>query len=196
MNILVVEDEPKLRETLSRMLRSIGHLPSTADSARAAEQQIKDDPPDALLLDLNMPRMGGLDLLQRVRRTHTDMPVVILTGFGDLPSAQRAIHLGVREFLTKPCLLGDIERAFAPTELPPRPPLPMSLGDDDQEQGDTHKSSSRTPAADVPLFEVERAHILAALQRHDGNRRAAAQELGISLRTLYYRLRLYRQADA
>lgn len=193
MKILVVEDEPKLRDTLSRMLRSIGHEPAMAADAREAEQIIRDDPPEALLLDLNLPRVGGLELLERVRRTHVDLPAVILTGFGDLPAAQRAIRLGVSEFLTKPCLLGDIERAFSPTSLPPKPPLPMHLGEQacsDEPETDIAPSESETSLSDV-----ERAHILSILKRHNGNRRAAADELGISLRTLYYRLRLYRQDD-
>lgn len=113
--------------------------------------------------------------------------MVILTGFGTLEAAQRAIQLGVVEFLTKPASLGDLEKALhrawrslsanAPDNIPGERPIPA----------DKPADAGTAPAAGR-LQDLEREWILAALERHGGNREAAAAQLGISVRKLYYRL--------
>jgi two-component system, response regulator RegA len=141
--------------------------------------------------------MGGMEVFERVRERWPETQVIVLTGFGDLEAAKQAIHLDVVEFLTKPCHLGELEQALdrARRRIEEARPLPEVIDDSEPE-------SARAPAAPVELAqpgsgakleEVERQHILAALARHKGNRAAAAAELGISLRTLYYRLSEYQK---
>jgi DNA-binding NtrC family response regulator len=129
-----------------------------------------------------------MELFARLRRQQPQVQVIVLTGFGDLESAQQAVHLDVVEFLTKPCALGDLEialdRARARLSRPvveraqPAPPPPPRRADPDESNA---------------LEAVERRHILAVLEKNHGNRAATAAELGISLRKLYYRLGQYQR---
>jgi DNA-binding NtrC family response regulator len=180
--VLVVEDERRLRALLVDMIPELGFTARGAASAEEALSILNDAPPDVLLLDLHLPNMGGMELFERVRASHPSMQVVILTAFGDLESAQRAIRLDVAEFLCKPFHLRDLELAFdrvrrrmsaAMTVLAP-PPAPPA-------------ASEATTLADA-----EYRHIVQILSNHNGNRTAAAAELGISRRTLHYRLAEYK----
>ena len=115
-------------------------------------------------------------------------------------SARQAIHLEVVEFLTKPASLGDLERALdrAVRKLSAAPPVipPEMLNDDeddDESSGIDVPTDAPAGAAGKTLEEVERQHILAALARNAGNRTATALELGISRRTLYYKLEEYQK---
>jgi DNA-binding NtrC family response regulator len=165
---------------------------------------------DILVLDLNLPGMGGLELLAKLRREKPALQVIILTGFGAMEAAQQAIRLDAVDFLTKPCGMGDLERALSRAFARIRPPnvkprlagLTASAPEDAGDAEDDEPFEDRLPACpalpegegpgpDAPLAEVERFHILRALQACEGNRRAAAKQLDISLRTLYYRLRQY-----
>src|SRR6476661_4172157 len=109
--VLVVEDEPRIRNMLSKALLEMGFHATLVSSAEAATRALVERPCDIVILDLNLPGMNGMDFLQRARRQHKDMQVIILTGFGSLEAAQKAIHLDVVEFLTKPCALGTLEAA-------------------------------------------------------------------------------------
>lgn len=183
-SVLIVDDEPRIRELLMDLCPDLGLVPVAARSAEEAIRLIEQSPPDILILDLNLPSMAGLDLLEHLRAEHPQMPVIILTGFGDLPAAQRAIHLNVTEFLTKPCHLRDLELALNRA----RHALPARVAVDDPER-------SVVPAFHVDtmtLAESEYRQILAALRRNSGNKTAAASQLGISRRTLHYRLAHYK----
>ena len=185
--ILIVDDEPRMRDMLERAVTSWGHKANTARSAEEALRVLQTEPANIILLDLNLPAMSGLEFLERFRQSNLTTQVIILTGFGDLEAAKKAIHYDVVEFLTKPAHLGELEQAIdrarkrleeisTPTAMAPPPPMtPPDL-----------------PPA-TTLDEVEREHILAALVRNNGNRSATATELGISLRTLYYRLNEYQK---
>jgi len=117
--------------------------------------------------------------------------VIVLTGFGDLDAARKAIHLDVVDFLSKPCALGDLEialdrarsrlRKFSEPELP------------EPEEEPKLEFTPRETSPAVSLEDVERQTILAALEKNNGNRNATAAELGISLRKLYYRLAQYQK---
>jgi len=186
-HILIIDDEPRMRELLHRAITSWGHKASTARSGEEALRMLQTEPADIILLDLNLPAMSGLEFLERLRQTHPLTEVIILTGFGDLEAAKKAIHFDVVEFLTKPAHLGELEQALdrarkrleeSAQPAATAPPPPMTPPD--------------LPPA-TTLDEVEREHILAALARNNGNRSATATELGISLRTLYYRLNEYQK---
>ena len=199
--VLVVEDEARLRELFARVLPGWGFEVAVARSAEEAWRLAAEDPPDILILDLNLPGEGGLALLRRLRQRWSHVQAIVQTGFGSVEAAREAIHLDVVEFLTKPSSLGELELALdrAMRRLSARPPvLPTVLADDDDE-GEEERAAANVPddapagAAGKTLDEVERQHILAALARHRGNRTAAAAELGISRRTLYYKLEEYQK---
>ena len=186
--VLIVEDEPRLRDMLVRAVSEMGFDPTSATSAEQAlraldRMQIGERQPLTLLLDLNLPGMGGLDLLDRLRDRAPQAAVVVLTGFGSLDAAKVAIRYGVVDFLTKPCRLEELEvaltRAMQKCRASVAPDVSAEL------------ATPAAPLALATLEELERVHIETALDQHDGNRSAAAAALGISERTLYYRLARY-----
>src|SRR5438094_984614 len=91
--VLVVEDESRLRDMLQRAVRDMGFEIVTAGSAEAGLRILEDRVIDILIVDLNLPVMGGLEMLEIVHRRWPDIQPIIMTGFGDLQSAKRAIHM-------------------------------------------------------------------------------------------------------
>jgi DNA-binding NtrC family response regulator len=180
---LILEDEPRYRTFLSDVLRDMDCRPVQAATADEALRLVEVKPPDMLFLDLNLPVMDGLTFLEQFRISCPDTPVVIITGFGDLKSARRAIHLGVSEFLSKPCDLGQIEQAIdrARRLLVRRD----ASGTAAQMEKFTAQDEVRS------LASVEREAILAALRQSGGNRSETARQLGISRRALYNKLAAY-----
>ena len=179
--VFVVEDEPRLRALLRDELAELGcDFAGEAGSAEEAGRKLDHDDVDVLLLDLNLPGAGGLDLLETLRRRDDVVQAVVLTGFGDLESARLAIRLEVAEFLTKPFRLADLEQAMDRVK--------RRLAKREQSVVD-----SPSPPPGTSLAENERRQILDTLRRLGGNRTRAAEELGISRRTLYYRLSEYGQ---
>ncbi len=191
-SVLVVEDESRLREMLLRAVANMEFTVAATASAEAALNLLDKQPFDIVLTDLNLPGMPGLDLCERIRQRWPDLQLVILTGYGSLDAAKTAIRLEVADFLTKPTSLGDLEAALNRalrrrlSHITTRAVPAMDL-DELAPDGGT------ATATDPPrtLQDLEREHVLAALARHDGNREETAEELGISIRTLYYRLKEY-----
>ena len=205
-SVLLVDDEARLRDVLVKSIRTLGHEVTGAGSAEEALRLMKDHPRAVAIVDLNLPGMSGMDLFAELRQKYPATQVIVLTGFGDLDTAQQAIRLDVVDFLTKPCHLGDLEQALdragrrlhdPDTKPDPRLDRVETLAD----EGELAKPRLPTPppAPVMPvepekgqtLEELERRAILAALRRHDGHRRKAAAELGVSLRKLYYCLSRY-----
>ena len=194
--VLAVDDEPRLREMLTRAVEEMGLSCTAIGSASQANKLLGRETFDILLLDLNLPGMDGMEFLEKLRRSEVHMPVIILTGFGNLDAARKAIRLDAVDFLTKPCALQDLEVALSRAVKQLRAKLPEVL-DDAPPASHGHSPASPADESEQPptLAELEKNHILAALDRHNGNRAAAAAELGISERTLYYRLGEYQRRD-
>jgi DNA-binding NtrC family response regulator len=192
-HVLVVEDEPRMRELLQRVLAGWGFDASVARSAEEATKLAEARPPDVVVLDLNLPGEGGIDWFRRLRGMHPNVQGIVLTGFASIEAAKEAIHLDVVEFLTKPAHLGELEqaldRALRRLSPAPTPVLPPGVSGLEEEAAATDGEG----AAGRTLEEVEREHILATLARQGGNRTATAAELGISRRTLYYKLEGYQK---
>jgi len=185
LNVLVIEDEPRFRNFLIDQLTEMGCRAQGAASAERAQEMFAHDAPDIVFLDLHLPGTDGLSLLSQMRQRDPDMPVVIVTGVGSLAAAQQAIRHHVTDFLTKPCHLGEIESALdrarrALVTQRTKAPAPEK----------TTENPASSPIQ--PIADLERRAILDALKRHQGNRTAAAAELGISRRTLYNRLQQYK----
>jgi DNA-binding NtrC family response regulator len=180
-SVLVVEDEPRLRELLQRALANWGFEVVVARSGEEALRLFEAGPADIAVLDLNLPGMDGMELLEKLRQKQSKIQAIILTGFASVESAQKAVHMDVVEFLTKPCHLGELEKALdrALRRLPAK--YPDAAG------------AAPSNIEGMTLGEVERQHILATLERLNGNRTATAAELGISRRTLYYKLEEYQK---
>lgn len=188
--VLIVEDEPRLRDVLVRGVQSMDYEPTAVRSAEQALTQLAETHFAIALVDLNLPGMSGLDLIDQMIQRDLPTAAVILTGYGDLPAAQKAMRLHVVDFLTKPCPMDELEQALSRAQQRYRDQVEMA---DEQaaEKFATSEEDDTQPDAHRTLADIERDHIFAALARHDGNREKAAAELGISLRTLYYRLSKY-----
>jgi RNA polymerase sigma factor (sigma-70 family) len=113
----VVDDDEPVRTALSRLLRAESLEVRTYGSAREFVGRGNDGKGGCVVLDLNMPGIGGLDLLDTLRRDPDALPVLFLTGYGDIPASVRAMKAGAVDFLTKPVdrdrLLAAVETALA-----------------------------------------------------------------------------------
>ena len=119
--VFVVDDDISVRESLELLIRTEGWRAETFASA----QQFLDRPrvlvPNCLILDISLPGLNGLDLQERVARERIDMPIIFITGHGDVPKTVRAMKGGAVEFLTKPfndeVLLTAIRQALERSRL-------------------------------------------------------------------------------
>ncbi|MEO5888514.1 MAG: response regulator transcription factor [Anaerolineales bacterium] len=122
--ILIVDDENHLRLSLSYILQKENYLVQTAASAEEALDCLKSHEYDLTFLDLNMPGMGGIDLLVEFHKHSPHMPVLILTAHAALESAIQAVRLGARDYLIKPVepvlILTRVAEILAESEQPAR----------------------------------------------------------------------------
>jgi FixJ family two-component response regulator len=100
--VFVVDDDVSVRESLELLIRSAGWQPETFASARAFLDRSRIPVPSCLVLDVSSPDLNGLDLQKRVADDRIDMPIIFITGYGDVPMTVRAMKAGAVEFLTKP----------------------------------------------------------------------------------------------
>ena len=114
--VFVVDDDVSVREALELLIRSAGWLPETFQSAREFLSRPRALVPNCLVLDVNLPDLNGLDLQKLVSAERTEMPIIFITGYGDVPMTVKAMKAGAVEFLTKPfndeALLTAIEQAL------------------------------------------------------------------------------------
>jgi DNA-binding NtrC family response regulator len=111
--ILIVDDEPNVRLMLQTTLESVGYHAAQAEDGEAALKLVEASRCDLILLDLQMPRMGGIELLRRLRAAGNPIPVVFLTAHGSIPDAVEAMKLGAIDFLTKPITPDALRRVVA-----------------------------------------------------------------------------------
>jgi DNA-binding response OmpR family regulator len=112
-HILIVDDEPNVRLVFRTALESTGAELAAAEDGEAALAWLKDNRVDLILLDLQMPRMGGMDVLERLRAGENNVPVIIITAHGSIPDAVAAMKLGAIDFLSKPLTPDALRRAVA-----------------------------------------------------------------------------------
>src|SRR4051812_28475866 len=100
--VLVVDDDISVRESLESLIRNAGWRPETFASAQEFLGHPPPLAPCCLLLDVNLPGVNGLDLQARIAVERTTMPIIFISGYGDVPMTVRAMKAGAVEFLTKP----------------------------------------------------------------------------------------------
>jgi FixJ family two-component response regulator len=100
--VFVVDDEPAICLSLKRLVKSVGLEAQTFTSAQEFLRAKRPDGPGCLVLDVRLPGLSGLDLQQELLDAKVDLPIIFITGHGDIPMSVRAMKAGAVEFLTKP----------------------------------------------------------------------------------------------
>ena len=123
--VFIVDDDTGTRESLKNLIRSAG---LSAQTFSSAQEFLAAEPPKApgcLVLDVQLPGLSGLDLQQELAKAGVKIPIIFITGYGDIPTSVRAIKAGALEFLTKPVnredLLHAIEQAIARDDIARQP---------------------------------------------------------------------------
>lgn len=114
--VYVVDDDISVRESLEALIRQTGWQPQVFASAQEFLSLPRIIALSCLILDVNLPDLNGLDLQKRMAADYADMPIIFLTGYGDVPMTVQAMKAGAVEFLTKPfsddVILGAIQQAI------------------------------------------------------------------------------------
>lgn len=108
----VVDDDESTRTSLTRLLRAAGFEAASYPTAREFMASAQSARPGCIVLDVNLPELNGLDFFDAMRRQGVSLPVVFLTGYGDIPMTVRAMKAGAVDFLTKPLERGTFLNAI------------------------------------------------------------------------------------
>ncbi len=115
--VFVVDDDAPLRDSLTNLLRSVGFRVAAFASAQEFLRSPRPDVPSCLVLDVRLPGLSGLELQQRLAEAGLAMPIIFITGHGDIPMTVQAMKAGAVEFFTKPfrdqALLDAVQQALA-----------------------------------------------------------------------------------
>ncbi len=114
--VFVVDDDPSIRDALKWIIESVGLRAQTFGSAKEFLESYRPDAPACLVLDVQLPGLSGLDLQRELAGAEVHLPIIFITGHGDIPMSVRAMKAGAVEFLTKPfhhqVLLDAIQQAI------------------------------------------------------------------------------------
>ena len=118
--VFIVDDDASVRSALESLIESAGWVPETFASAQEFLRRPRVAAPSCLVLDVSLPDINGLELQRRVATDRTDMPIIFISGYGDVPMTVRAMKAGAVEFLMKPfkddvlldAIRGAIERSL------------------------------------------------------------------------------------
>jgi two-component system, response regulator RegA len=166
---LVVDDDDALRGRLVRALNDRGFVARGAADAGQALTSFQEAPPDYVILDLRMPGPSGLEVLREMRALDAELPVVILSAYGSIPTAVDAVRLGALDLVLKPADLDTILAAFV------------------RHEGEVQTRPLETPS----LARSEWEQIQRVLAETGNNISEAARRLGLHRRTLQRKLAKY-----
>lgn len=111
--VYVIDDDPSVRQAIEGLIRSVGMRVETFDSAQEFLASSRPDAPACAVVDVRMPGLSGLDLQRELSDANISIPVIFITGHGDIPMSVRAMKAGAMEFLTKPFRDQDLLDAIA-----------------------------------------------------------------------------------
>lgn len=167
--ILLIEDDKRLREVLHQELEERGMTVQSFAEIPALE---KVEAPEGVLLDLRVGSENGMDFLGEIKKRFPTARIVMMSGFGSVASAVKAMQLGAENFLAKPVTPDMIVKAFA------------------EEEADAATTSAEvSDEAEISLARMEREYIDYVLQNSGGNITQAAKKLGLHRQSLQRKLR-------
>ncbi len=158
--ILIVDDEPNVRLNYRITLETEGFEVREASSGNAALQELAARKVDLAILDMRMPEMDGLELLESMRERNIQTPVVIITAYGDIPHAVRAMKLGAIDFLEKPLTPEVLRSTVAEILGRHAKPVPHPVS---EETFDIHVQAAKR-CLNLRQFAKAREHIVKALE--------------------------------
>lgn len=109
MRIILIEDQPELAHWLARALKASGYVVDTTGDGIDADRMLQTVEYDLVILDMNLPRLDGASILQRLRARHQTVPVLVLTARGDVSDKVKGLELGADDYLVKPFELDELE---------------------------------------------------------------------------------------
>jgi CheY-like chemotaxis protein len=121
VNLLLIEDDVSVADVLARAFREEGHQTTVAYTGQEGLLRLAQERPDAVLLDVGLPKMNGIEVLRRIRSIDRALPVIIVTGLATKSQIAEARELGVTEVIEKSCVLKNFSEALA-RALNKRPP--------------------------------------------------------------------------
>jgi len=167
--IIIVDDEPNVRLGYRITLETEGFAVQEASGAGQAMEAFDAESFDLAILDMRMPELDGLDLLAEMRQRGLDTPAVIITAYGDVPHAVRAMKLGAIDFLQKPltpeqlrALVAEVIARHEMPAAPELPPIPLKYITD----GGFHLLAAKR-AINNRDFNTAREHLTEALKQND-----------------------------
>src|SRR3954471_15802835 len=110
--LLIIDDEPSICWGLEKLARRLGHEPLTAGSAEQGITLAREQGADAVLIDVRLPGKDGLEAIADLRQVLGDVPMIVMTAYGDLGTAVEAVRRGSFEYVVKPFNLQQIERVI------------------------------------------------------------------------------------
>lgn len=108
--VMIVEDDAATRRLYRFLLANSGYTVIEAEDGASALERLQTHPCDVIITDMNMPRMGGIDMVRTLRQTNSTIYVIMVTAFGTPDTEKNAFRAGVNEYLTKPFDFEDLER--------------------------------------------------------------------------------------
>jgi DNA-binding NtrC family response regulator len=145
--VLIVEDEPLQARSIQRSLERHGYQVFIAATAEEGLALVQGHHPDILLLDVRLPDMDGLAMLKTVRAQHDSLQVIMVTAYGNVQTAVKAMRLGAYDYITKPLDLAELRLLLERLQTHTR---------QQQELSYLREQSRRTPQADLPLGQCAR----------------------------------------
>lgn len=168
--VFLVDDDAAVRDSLSLLIESVGLVAKAYASAEAFLADLGPEAHGCVVLDLHMPGMGGIRLQEEMARRGIRLPIIFLTGYGDIPTSVKAIKTGAVDFLTKPVAGEVLASAIA-----------SALALDEQQRADGDRNSSAA-ARLASLTEREQEVMTMAIEGLCN--KEIAKRLGISHRTV------------
>jgi DNA-binding NtrC family response regulator len=195
--VLVVDDEPMMREALEASLKRRGWKVETAAGAVEAMAKFDATHVPLVITDIRMPDGDGLEVLEHVHSASPETAVILLTAYGSVPDAVEAMRHGACDYLVKPISFDRLQMAVTqimarergPQTIPASGELDMNV--DTIASSDNAPGPSSAPVESRSLRELERRLLIATLEATGGNRTRAAEMLGISLRTVRNKIHAY-----
>lgn len=183
--VLIIEDDAALRASIVQTLELEDLEPIPTNGFTQARRSIRSNFNGVILSDIKMPDHDGFDVLRFAQARDPDLPVVLLTGFSDVPTAMRAIKEGAYDYLEKPCdpgrLIDTLRRGLGHRKL-------VMQNRAYRHELDTRQIETESVTLAEQLENSERQIIEDALRLENGNVSNAADRLGIPRNTLYDRM--------